>query len=333
MRSFALVTFKPEGDGQLCRKNIIRHSFSCLKSLFIKPSWEDWVRKIELMEDLLLYTVGLPYRVDEISRYKSRLNKFFSQFTGENHIKCFLPRSIPDGVLMKGCIKLETTGRLLFKSLLIYILKEIYEKKGILISELDICIIEGENRAELREIVDLLSPMVKYITVIAEDRDTVDADMARIYEDTGLSVRVTNELRKSLRDVDLIINLGNLAGISPRARINPKAVILNYGKDEINELSCENVILNGIKIRMGKDMSQKIDHVLMETYGETELIETILLFIAGLEEKVTGQYDLYKDCMDKSTVKGLSDAFVKCGCSIKEFFGRRSMIEPKDIVL
>ncbi|MEG6611383.1 hypothetical protein V6C42_00715 [Pseudoclostridium thermosuccinogenes] len=328
MSSFALVTFKDEHREKDDRAVFFKYIAARLKDFFKRPVLEDNISKIELYEGLDVYIIRLPYCLSEIDRHKARLNRFLSGFAADNDIKyCFLPKDTPDGVQLDACMKFASTGKLLYKSALTLILDEIYTKRNIVVSELDICIVEGESRTELYGVIDLLAPFVKYITIVAKDREAVEEEMNRVYDDTGLCVRVTEEYRSCLKNADIIINLGGLENIPVNAKVNPRAIILNYGSSELNKHSCENIILNGFIINIKKNIPHIITEDVLKAYDATGLMEVILFFRAGMEDKLINEY------IDGETAKGVSEAFLKCGCSIKEFYGRRNKIKPKDIAI
>lgn len=326
MNDFALILFK--GD---CRKpaggrNFLGRLASWVKGMFMKTALEDGISTVPLYDDLNIHLIKLPYYLNKAARHIGRLNKFISRFVMEKNIRyCFLPEKVPDSFQINGCIKFAFSGILLYKSLLKCILDKIYTDRGIQISELDIAIVEGSDFSELYEIVRLISPYVKFVTIITRNKGQVEEEMSKVYADTGLSIRVTEDIKSGLRNADLVVNTGALADLASIAKPRAEAVILNFVPEDADKITCGNVLINGITVEMPEKIASKIDSQVFEYYNKLGFIETVLFFKTNIEDR------LLERRIAQKTARILSEEFEAGGYAIKEFIGRRNFLKPEDI--
>jgi hypothetical protein len=328
MSDFALFTCKKEEPEQEKPKSIFQYFYKFFARKIKEPDLEDFINEIALLENVNACILKIPYTIDKIGVKTSRIAQFGEMLKSKySNITCITPKKFSGIIPFEGCISNVFTGKVLFKSLLIQIIDEIYTKKNIEISALDITIIHGESYQELYAVLYQLAPYVKFITIITEDRERVEEDVDKIYYDTGLSVRVTNEYRSGMKSADLIINFADDKEFVFNTRINPRALIINYGSINFNKLLSGNIIINGIEVGMPSTIYSKFDKEIFEYYNRVELAEIILSHKTFLSGKlIEGLFDFDLSCT-------LSEEFKKTGFHITGFAGRRNMFKVGDIKL
>jgi len=322
MSDFALVTFVQPNEMTAAEPNFFRRVLAALK----KPRYEFKSERVELYKNVSAYIIKLPFSQDKLpSLNMTGISKAIAGLCKKNAIAdCFLPREL-DGVLkIDGCSKVGAYGRLLYKSLILDIIYKIYSGKNIEISELDIVVVQGARKEELYSVIRLLSPIVKYITVITDDKQKIENEINRFYIDFGISIGVTTDYRSSLKSADLIINLGDSNEHIFNSIINPKALVLNFGDLNINKVLSENVLINGIEVSIPERISAKLGREVHQHYSMGELSEIVLFhrFYNG---------DGSVNAFNYKLAKKVSEEFKKDGCSISGFVGRRRVLKINDI--
>lgn len=323
MSHFALVTFAAKNETALPETNLFRRIFAAIK----KRKCEIGPNKIELYNNVSVHVVKLPYSVDELAGInRNKIGRIISEVLTKNGVKdCVLPQNLKELHDIGGCINNKFSGRFLYKLLLLDILKEIYCSKGIEMSGLDISIIGGSNRKELYSLVRLLSPMVKYVTVIASDKKAVEDEMGRVYIDFGLSIGVTTNYKYSLKNTDLIINLADSNEYMFNSRVNPKALILNYGVLNVSRILSGNALINGIEVRLPERILSILGHEVCMLFDISKLAEIILAY------RVNSPDGSGLQLFDSKLMKKVSEEFRKDGYAISGFIGRRRTLKTDEI--
>ena len=329
MSDFALIIYPeqkqeelPEGKFSMYIGRIIEKICGMLKTN--EP--EDKFEAVELYDNLKAYIIKLPFSLGDIGKPSNniKIGRFLSKACTQLNIKnCILPWAAQATCGFEGGISNPFKGMHLYKALLISVLDEIYTKRGIKISELDIVIVQGESCEELFSLIRVLTPFAKYLTVLVNDSEAVEHEINRVYTDTGLSVMTTGNLKSGCKNADLIINLGGLRESS--SGIRPKAIVLNYDKSGVCNISGEYVLINGIEVSMHEETLAKIGELACEHFSKLELAEIILSHKANMEDRIIA------NCMDFESMCGLSSEFKKTGCRITGFKGRHNIFKAEDI--
>ena len=212
----------------------------------------------------------------------------------------------------------QFTGRLLFKALISNILDEIYSKRGFRIKDLDMAIVQGKSTEELFLYIRLLASSIKYLTILSEDNESIEKQVEDFYEETGLSMRVTHDCRSGFKGVNFILNLGDLL---PSMKLSSQAVVLNYGDSSCNRAFGENIIINGIEVKLPSEMAAKLGKNVLDYYTQLELAEMMLY------KKV----DIHIEDVSIDTAEKISKEFTKRAFSISGFVGRRNVLKTRDI--
>ena len=73
------------------------------------------------------------------------------------------------------------------------------------IRDLDIAILETNNRKLLHFFIRQLSPLAKFLTIITKEKESAQKDMEDIFDETGLSVRVTDDIASGLDGISILL--------------------------------------------------------------------------------------------------------------------------------
>jgi hypothetical protein len=323
MSDFALVIYEQHDIMPAQHHSFAGRILSALK----RTKYECTCKKIDFYRNVSAYVIKLPWSLERIlSLDKHKIGAMISSKCRENGAtECLVPRELWGVLSTDGFTRSNSCDELLYKLLILDILNEIYSTKNIEISLVDVAIVSGNNGDELFCIVRLLSTLFKYITIISSEREGIDSEINDIYVDSGLSIGVTSDYKNGLKNADLIINLGDSNEHIFNAKINPKALILNYGKLDINKILAENTLINGIEIALPHSIDSKVDKEIYQYYEKPEISLTILThrFLS---------YDILRE-FNKELSKKASKQFEKDGWRISGFIGRRRKLTVDEIVI
>jgi len=323
MSDFALVIYEQQDIIPAQQKSFVGRLLSALK----RTKYDCICKKIDFYENVSVYVIKLPWSLGRIlSLNKNKINAMINGKCRENGItECLVPRELSEVLSIDGFTRGSSRKEILYKLLILNILKEIYSMKNIEISSVDVAIISGNNNEELLCIVRLLSALFKYITIISSNRESIDSEINKIYVDSGLSIGVTSDYRSGLKSADLIINLGDSNEHIFNSKINPKALILNYGKLDINKILAENTLIKGIEIALPHNIDSKIDKEIYQYYDKAEISLTILDH-RFLNSDILNPFNI-------GISRKVSKQFEKDGWKISGFIGRRRKLTVDEIVI
>lgn len=284
---FYKQTFLEESYKQPLYKRLLHSILQCFKEIFNIEKPEKWVERIELYDHLNVYIIRVPYSLEELKQLRKRkvdkVNKMISRICGFYNINdCIPAKKISGGIKPDVCIGDEFTGQYLFRCLLTNVLDEIYTKRGIKISSLDIAIINGKDMGELYTIISQLSPLVKYITVLTDNKDEIEDAADRIYSDTGLSIRLTCDYKNALKYIDLIINLREDDFVF---KPDDRVVILNYGLLHPDHLPRKSQCIQGVDIDLPESISNRLPKDVYHYFSKLEMTEIILTHKTDVERR------------------------------------------------
>lgn len=324
MSNFALVTCTKDHKKDSSDKNVFARFSKKIKGLFVRRSPQSIGRSVEFSDGSNCLLIKLPYSLDKISKFSegklNKIDRLISTLCSENSIgSCILSRKISEIHKFESCTKHSYTGSYLFRALLINILEEIYTNEGVRLSDLDITVIQGKSAAELEAVLWLLSSFVKYITVITNDKESIQDLLDGLYDETGLSVGVAGDFVKGLKHADFIINLGCLAKNHFGLRREFRPIFLNYGECDINKIPEEITVIQGIDVSFPKDLSNTSDDETLEFFSRNEIAEVILCHKLNLEKESLSPFNFRQ-------MQKLSREFSRTGFRIEGFLGRHNIL-------
>lgn len=338
MKDFAIVTCLKNIEACAKKPNVMKQAYQFVLSMLNIPKIEETLLKeikvAELFKEesnteneeckaLKIHIIHLPFHVDELAAFSrgriNRIEEFINEYCASNKIdvviysKLLLERNI-----FLGNVATPFIGRLLFKSLVSNILNEIYSKRGFRINDLDMAIVHGKSDEELFTYIRLLAPYIKYLTIISDDKEGIEKQVEDFYEETGLSIRVTRDIKSGFRGIDFILSIGDL---QPGMKIGTRAVILNYGDSGCSNIVGENIIINGIELRLPGTITTKLGKNVLENFTQLELAEIILC----------NKLDIPIDEISDKTYEILSKEFTAQAFTISGFEGRHNILKASDI--
>ena len=283
------------GDIRANFGNIIRLLFGIFQKLkrAFKGSSSVIEKKIEIDSNLGVYIIKLPIKLSKLNKsrkfVRNKAEKLICKICMEKSIdRCIVPTHLK--VVLKNCKKSSFTGNITYNVLGELILKDICEKKGYNIREIDIAVIQGEDDVLPYIVIKLLSPIVKFITLVTNYREKMNNKLEELCDDTGLSVRITNDVESVLENCDLVINYGNVKSSNMNNKIKSKAIVINYGEFEDTLLEDKNTVINGIDIDLGKKYLDGFEKDIYKFYSPIEIAEIILT--SKFHKCINSLYDL-----------------------------------------
>ncbi|WP_010680920.1 hypothetical protein [Acetivibrio cellulolyticus] len=279
MKNIALIFFEGNEDKQLKRISIIS-VFRKLKKLFAFKIIPVSVKKLEAGSDLAIYAVKLPYALNDVKNAgrftRNKINKCILKFCTENTIdKCIIPAELD--CFIDRCEKSCFTGRIIYTALAINVLEYICAQKHSDIRKVDIAIIQGDKGALPYIFIKRLSPIVKFVTLVTNDRELMEKEIEEVCDETGLSVRITNDVESVLKSSDVVINFGNLKSYGIKNRFDSNAIVINYGEFEEQLLGAGNTIITGIDVGFGDKYANNFEDDIFNFYSHIEVAEIVLV--------------------------------------------------------
>lgn len=273
-------------------------------------------KKIEVDSNLVIYSIKLPFKLRELNKsskiVRNKAERLIFKICIEKSIdRCLIPADL--NVSLKNCEKSSFTGDILYKVLVEQILRNICEKQGSSIREVDIAVIQGEDDVLPYIVIKLLSPIVKFITLVTNYRGMMEKKLEQMCDETGLSVRITNDVESALDSCELVINYGNIKSSSIKKTVKSNAIVINYGEFEDTLFGNRNTIINGIDIGLGKKYLEGFETDLYKYYSPIEIAEIILT--SKLHKSINNLYDL----VDYMFVDNFITNFVKEGFFVRGY--------------
>ncbi|OQA15117.1 MAG: hypothetical protein BWY64_02995 [bacterium ADurb.Bin363] len=319
MKNVALVYFL--GNEVKWSKRISLMSiFRKLKKLFAFKVNPLSVNKVAIDESLTIHMVKLPYTLKELEKAgrctKNKVNRCLSRICTEISIdKCFVPADLTS-TLEKG-VKSGLTGNLAFKVLAADITRYICAQKGFSLRDVDVAIIQGDNAMLPYMVIKQLSPNVKFITLVTDNRDLIEKKIEEVCYETGLSVRITKDAASVLNNSDVVINYGNLRSFRIINKIDSKAIIINYGELKEDKFASDNEVIFGMDIGLGDRYTVSIEDDLLSFYSNSEIAEIILVNKAGI------MFDSAGELAENSDLDKFIKMFYEKGFYVKGIYNDR----------
>jgi hypothetical protein len=318
-----------------------RRAGMALYRFFNKKAFESGIQEFSIASTELL-RIGLPFARSSIGSLNSKyLADYIFRICSEyGCARCFFPGAqygalacMEGAAGTVGYYRAEDIRPSLCKSLFIPILHELYGRAGIRLDSLDIAFVCGSDPDELFSLVKRLEPYVKYVNIAAPDKGSLEAGLASLCDESGLSAFVSSDFDRILRNADLVIHLGD-AELLSKYHIGRHTLVLNYSEDNRPVLRGEFPVINGLLFSFPGEVLSLFGEGIRRNYSREELSEILLGLKAGLPAR-----DGYGSGDDAGTAKTaevakiaeaeLAEAIFNASrCRITGFAGRRSVLQP-----
>lgn len=324
MGSLLLFEFQPENQPQVETAGFFVRLAERIRGIFLEVKAENLIEAVVLSDDITANKVKMPCSLSRFLEGNAECSRIFRGIPEDGRWGIpFVPQQIPDEKLPAGISKND--GKQLFKAMMVSVLRNIFDERGIKICDLDITIIHGTDRRALNNCINMLSPLVRYLTVTGQDMNAIESDIDEIYTETGLSVGLSSDPRRAVKNADVVINLGNLDDVFRSGRINTGAVILNYGTSDLCTQMWGGVLINCIETRLPASLAARLGKRIIEDYGATQLAE-LLLFQRLMQVGRNGEENIH-------TLGLLESEYYAIGCTMSGLTGRHSIIDKREIKL
>jgi len=273
-------------------------------------------KEIQVDSSFVIQGIKLPYTLEEFNKLgrakRNRLEKIISKICSENSItKCIKPASC--SCSLKSCEKSKFDGKIVYTALAEYILNDLCEKKAFSIRDIDIAVIQGEDDLLPYLIIKLLSPVVKFITLVTGQKEVMERKIEEICDETGLSVRITDNLKDVLKNSDLIINYGNIKISGIKNSIDLNSIIINYGELEDLVPEIKKIVICGIDIGLTDKYLQAFEKEIFKFYSSTEIAEIVLT------NKTDEKIDNLHNFLDFKAIEKIKEYFREEGFYVKGY--------------
>lgn len=328
MGNFSLILCCEENVELRSNGSFCKAFLSVIKKAFRNKKLECRLDVADLYEDTKAVLITLPYRPEALAGLSSfKASKILKQINNikkrYNVASVIVPDKLSKVKWLEDCGCSAFDGKRLYKALVVGILDGISSKRNIKTGDLNIAVICGGSVEEPVSMAKLLSPHVKYLAVVTDGKEEIEEELDGIFRETGLSISVTKDYRSGLKDADVVINFGESREFVFNSKINTKAVIVNYGKLDLGRIFCENIIINGIEVRIPDDVSFALPKNIREYFTSAQLAE--ILIGHRLQEKLV-------DCRRPERVmEDMARQFAKDGYEIIGLIGRRNILKAEDI--
>lgn len=330
MPGLAFIVFEEkrrEGIHGLAASSGILRTYvgSLLLHLFKRRKFRDGVLEfhLDMRTDIRILLIRLPFPASRLLSHNSRyIERYILKLcTKMNCCRCYVPAVFRNRDCFCRFTEDKSNYSVVFKSLLIPMLDEIYLKNGLKLRNLDTVLVSGEKTTELKTMVRQLEPFVRYLNIVSSDKEAVEAELADICAESGMSVIVGNDLKSMLRNADLIINTGEMSTIS-KVRIRHEAVVINFSKLQDTVVHGEFTYISGVDFVFPAGSYKTFGEEITKNYSKQELAQILLEADAGI---------LNGGIYDDATAEKIRDIFKSSGCKITGFHGRRGILKVENV--
>jgi hypothetical protein len=152
-----------------------------------------------------------------------------------------------------------------------------------------------------------LSPLAKFLTIITKEKELIQKEIEDVFDDTGLSVRVTDDIASGLDGINVFINIGNLGEFTSRKKIICNAVVINYGDMKSDQVKFTGEVINRINVGLPAGVEGLIDEEFLNYFSRIEIAEIIFV------NKLNIRTNIFKNFADYNNMKGISEQFEEEG--------------------
>lgn len=331
MPRLAFVVFEEKKGtdihGLATRSGILKtYAGSFLFYLFKRNKFRDGILELELdaQTDTQIVIIRLPFSASCLPSFNRQfIERYILKiYTEKDCRRCYVPASCRSPGCFDWCTEDKGNYSVVFKSLLIPVLEEIYLKNGLRLDNRDTVLINGENTTELKTMVRQLEPYVRYLNIASADKEAVEAGLADICMESGVSVIVGSNLKSMLRNADLIINLGEISAISEN-RIRPESVVIHFTGLQNTVVRGESTFISGVDYAFPASFYEAFGEDIIKNYCKRELTQILIECKAGL---------LNGGIYNEATAAAILGVFKSNSCKITGFRGRRGILKVENIL-
>lgn len=282
------------------------------------------IKRVGLMEDTGVRIIKLPFPAGRLTSFSSRaVRDFIDRLRAESGAEeCFMPSGASADAEYRDYRIRRDAAQIIYKAHLPYILEDIYESRGIRAGSLDTVVVAGEDRQELLQIIRRIEPYFRYITVAAPQSGDIEAELAGISAESGLTVNICSNWKTALKNADLIINLAGAQALS-KYRMKLRSLLLNFNNGAGMRLDGENTVINGIDYILPADVFASLGTEVLRHFNKKELTEMVMDIRL---DAYTGRTP------DEDCAARVLEEFGKCGCRITGYAGRRASLKAEDVI-
>jgi len=161
--------------------------------------------------------------------------------------------------------------------------------------------------------------------VLSEDRESINEELAGIYNDWGLSVGVSSDFAGGIRNADVVISLGRMPDSARNLRHRKGMLLINLCGTDTASLPGGCTVINGVDVKLPGEVIMKLGKDTLDCFGMTELGEIIF----GTKYECYGKNVLNIQFFDLT--RAISRDFAENGWKIAAFNGRHSLLSLKDV--
>lgn len=247
--------------------------------------------------------------------------------TGNDVAMVSLEKGLHNHVIIKEYLQqkgLEVfeNNRQIYGLLALEIIKHILKCRHIDFEEADIALIAGKQDKQLLGILKFLAPRVKYLTVACSGECTIRKELEELFEDTGLLVFVTNDLKTGIKEKDLVICFDSLVDFNARNVFKGNMVLLNLSDRWIKDnrlIECP--VINDMEPSVPGKLMEHLKSLPGDSFDKNEFAMLVLLCAYGNKR--------LKDIPDPGyeEMSVFSSIFGSEGFKIKNLVGRNGIVQ------
>ncbi len=259
-------------------------------------------KQVDMLDEKILYNI---------------FERIIHQFKSENIQYVILPeglsqnKTISKFIYHQGQFK-KSNHQGFFISLIPDIFLKLCKITGLETKALSVGIVDSQLTDDSTYLIEKLSSSLKYATLITKDMEKAKNTMEKIFENTGLSIWISNEKGSALIDSNIIFVLDDFNEFMRKASIDKKSILFNLrGKGNYSDKKLRNTVIDNIDISMPAISKVMKRFEQIGITNKRELIEYIL----------SVKLDEYKKQPTIERYESMRRIFYELGCKINLFIG------------
>lgn len=190
--------------------------------------------RVEKLDDKTI--INLPINEKSKNKKNEKVIKKLSQYFNNNNIKIIvLEQTLMENANIKNIIYSNNInildGTRLDKFLVYNLVQKIYQYKKTNIQAGEITLLINENDDINVETIIMLAKEIKRLNIITNDIKKFRKIVDYLYEELGILIKLSNNVKTNLRSSDIIVNIDFPEEIVNKLEIPNNAVVLNIPKN------------------------------------------------------------------------------------------------------